>query len=253
LIANPPKKVLRMLPKNQYPRPGVDEAHLFCAAFGECTTGFTAAWSILSAEERSRAKAFIAGPVGERYVLSHAFLRNVLSAFVGEEPSRIALERLPGGKPVLADAARHELWFNLSHCTTHVVIAVAGTPNVGVDVECVHDGLDSLGIARRFFSPAEFHRLATRSPGQVEDVFLRLWTCKEAFLKAIGVGLRYGLDRVIVSENGENDVTLAEVPSDHGPPEAWSMRTVALALGCHGALAVNAPSVRVMEHAPSWH
>jgi 4'-phosphopantetheinyl transferase len=235
------------------PRPGADEAHLFCAAFGECTTGFAAAWSVLSVEERSRAKAFIAGPVCERYVLSHAFLRNVLSAFVGEEPSRIALERLPGGKPVLEDAASRQLWFNLSHCTTHVVVAVAGTPNVGVDVECVRDGLDSLGIARQFFSPAEFHRLATRSPKHVEDMFLRLWTCKEAFLKAIGVGLSYGLDRVIVSEIGESDVTLAEVPSDHGPPEAWSLLTVALASGCHAALAVNVPSVRMMEHAPSWH
>jgi 4'-phosphopantetheinyl transferase len=234
------------------PRPSVDEAHLFCAAFGECATGLTAAWSILSVEERSRAEAFIADSVRERYVLSHAFLRNVLSAFVGEDPSRIALERLPGGKPVLVDAVSHALWFNLSHCTTHVVVAVAGTPNVGVDVECVHDGLDSLGIARRFFAPAEFHRLATCSPEHVDDTFLRLWTCKEAFLKAIGVGLRYGLDRVIVSENGENDVTLSEVPSDHGPPETWSLQTVAPALGCHAALAVNVPSVRVMEHAPSW-
>ena len=235
------------------PRPSVDEAHLFCAAFGEGATGFTDAWSILSIEERCRAQAFIADSVRERYALSHAFLRNVLGAFVGEDPSRIALERLPGGKPALVNAASHGLWFNLSHCSTHVVVAVAGTPNVGVDVECVHDGLDSLGIARRFFAPAEFLRLATRSPKHVDDMFLRLWTGKEAFLKAIGVGLSYGLDRVIVSEYGEKDIRLAEVPSDHGPPEAWSLQTVAPALGCHAALAVNVPSVRVMEHAPSWH
>jgi 4'-phosphopantetheinyl transferase len=235
----------------KFSRPSANEAHLFCAAFGEGTTGLTAAWSILSLEERSRAEKFIAGPVRERYVLSHAFLRNALSAFVGEDPSRIALERLPGGKPVLVDAARHALWFNLSHCTTHVVVAVAGTPNVGVDVECIRDGLDSLGIARRFFAEAEFHRLATCSPNHVDDMFLRLWTCKEAFLKAIGVGLSYGLDSVIVSENGENDVTLAEVPSDHGPPDAWSLQSVAPALGCHAALAVNVPGLRVTEHAAS--
>jgi 4'-phosphopantetheinyl transferase len=226
-----------------------DEAHLFCAAFADGATGLTAAWSILSLEERSRAEKFIAGPVRERYVLSHAFLRNVLSAFVGQEISRITLQRLPGGKPVLVDAARHALWFNLSHCATHVVVAVAGAPNVGVDVECIRDGLDALGIARRFFAPAEFRRLATCSPKDLDDTFLRQWTCKEAFLKAIGVGLGYGLDSVIVSENGENDVTLAAVPSDHGPPEAWSLRTFAPALGCHAALAVNVPSLRVIEHA----
>jgi 4'-phosphopantetheinyl transferase len=230
------------------PRPRVDEAHLFCAAFEECATGLTAAWSILSVEERSRAEAFIAGSVRERYVLSHAFLRNVLSAFLGEGPSRIALERLPGGKPVLVDAANHALWFNLSHCTTHVVVAVAGTPDVGVDVECVHDGLDSLGIARRFFAPAEVRRLATVPPKHVHDTFLRLWTCKEAFLKAIGVGLSCGLNGIIVHENGENEVTFAEIPSDHRPAEAWSLRTFAPALGCHAALAVKVPRVRVTVH-----
>lgn len=232
-------------------RPGVEEAHLFSAAFGECTAGVSAAWTMLSAKERARAEAFIAGSVRERYVLSHAFLRNVLSAFLGEEPSRIALEPLPGGKPVLVDAARHALWFNLSHCATHVVVAVAGTPNVGVDVECVRAGLDPLGIARRFFSPAEFRRLATRSPECVDDMFLRLWTCKEAFLKAIGVGLSYGLDGVIVNENGEVDVAFAGIPTGHGPPEEWSLQAFAPAPGCHAALAVNVPRVRVMEHA--WH
>jgi 4'-phosphopantetheinyl transferase len=233
-------------------RPAAAEAHLFCAAFAECACGESAAWDTLADDERARAAAFIDNSVRERYVLSHAFLRNVLSAFVGEDPSRIALERLPGGKPVLVDAASHALWFNLSHCTTHVVVAVAGTPNVGVDVECVRDGLDSLGIARRFFAPAEFHRLSACSPKHADDMFLRLWTCKEAFLKAIGLGLSYGLDRVIVSENGANDVRLAEIPSDHGPPEAWSLHTVAPASGCYATLAVNVPSVRVMEHAPSW-
>ena len=226
----------------------MDEAHLFCVAFEECTTALTAAWSILGAEERARAEAFITGSVRERYVLSHAFLRNVLSTFVGEDPSRVALERLPGGKPVLVDALSHGVWFSLSHCSTHVVVAVAGTANVGVDVECVRDGFDSLGIARRFFSPAEFQRLASCSPEHVDDMFVRLWTAKEAFLKAIGVGLGYGLDRVIVSEVGENDLALAEVPSDHGPAEAWSLRTSAPALRCHVALAVNVPSVRVVVH-----
>jgi 4'-phosphopantetheinyl transferase len=225
-----------------------DEAHLFCAAFAEGATGLTAAWSILSLEERSRAEQFIAGPVRERYMFSHAFLRNVLSAFVGQETSRIALERLPGGKPVLVDAARHALWFNLSHCTTHVVVAVAGTPNVGVDIECVRDGLDSLGIAQRFFAPAELRRLNTVAPEDIDDTFLRQWTCKEAFLKAVGVGLSYDLNRVIVGENGEDGMMLVEVPAEHGPPEAWVLRTFAPALGCHAALAVNVPSVRVIVH-----
>jgi 4'-phosphopantetheinyl transferase len=232
-------------------RPGVDEAHVFCASFADCATGVDAAWSTLSTNERARAEAFIAGSVRERYVLSHAFLRGVLSAFLGEEPSRIAFEPLPGGKPVLVDAARHALWFNLSHCTTHVVVAVAGMPNVGVDVECVHDGLDALGIARRFFAPAEFRRLAASSPKHVDDLFLRLWTCKEAFLKAIGVGLREGLAGVVVSENERSDVTLAEIPSGHGSPEAWSLQTFTPALGCHAALVVNVPRVRVTEHAPN--
>ena len=225
----------------------MDEVHLFCVAFDECTTALTAAWSILGAEERVRAEGFISAPVRERYVRSHAFLRNVLSTFVGEDPARVAFERLPNGKPVLFDALSRGVWFNLSHCRTHVAVAVAGTPHVGVDVECVRDGTDSLGIARRFFSPAEFQRLANCSPERVDEMFVRIWTAKEAFLKAIGAGISYGLDRVIVREDGETDLALAEVPSECGPASAWSLRNRTLALGCHLALAVNVPSVPVVE------
>jgi 4'-phosphopantetheinyl transferase len=230
-----------------FAHPAAGEAHLFCVAFTEFGR-WDFAWDILSVDERARAAAFIAGSVRDRYVFSHAFLRSVLSAFLRQAPSQIALERLPGGKPVLVSAANHALWFNLSHCMTHVVVAVAGTPDVGVDVECARDALDALGIARRFFAPAEVSRLTAVAPGLVEDTFLRLWTCKEAFLKAIGVGLGFGLDSISISESGGNDVTFAEIPSGHGSPEAWSLRTFAPASGCQVALAVNVPRVRVTEH-----
>ena len=91
----------------------------------------------------------------------------------------------PWGKPLLAD--RDDLHFSLSHSGHWAVCAICDTP-VGVDVELLRC---TLRIARRFFHPEEL--TAT------DSVFLtRLWTAKEAFVKALGRGLTIPLDSFVV-------------------------------------------------------
>lgn len=87
------------------------------------------------------------------------------------------------GRPELRD--REDLWFSLSHSGPWIVCAVAGHP-VGVDVELPRYGYDA--VVRRFFSPEEAAQI------QNETDFLRIWTAKEAFLKALGLGLTLPLD-----------------------------------------------------------
>ena len=78
--------------------------------------------------------------------------------------------------------------FNLSHSGSYAVCAVSDAP-VGVDIE-VRRKNTNLKVAKRFFSQAEndyidsFETLESR-----EDAFYRIWTLKEAFVKATGEGL----------------------------------------------------------------
>ena len=92
------------------------------------------------------------------------------------------------GKPYLENYPH--IHFSLSHSGPWVVCAVGDAP-LGVDVE---QPRCTMAIAKRFFCPEELPRTEDK------DFLLRLWTAKEAFVKALGGGLTIPLDsfRVIL-------------------------------------------------------
>ncbi|PID94064.1 MAG: hypothetical protein CSA95_04715 [Bacteroidetes bacterium] len=97
------------------------------------------------------------------------------------------------GKPQLEG---HEGWhFNKAHSGDWVVVATSDAP-LGVDVERVKAA--PLAVARRFFSPEEIQLLSTAEDAHRDRLFYQLWTAKEAYLKYLGIGIKYGLDRFSV-------------------------------------------------------
>lgn len=90
-----------------------------------------------------------------------------------------AVTRLPAGKPVLADAAG--LWFSLSHSGRYILCAVSGRP-VGADVQEIRPV--RAGMARRFH-PAEREWLESLPEEERNAALFRLWTRKEAWVKAV--------------------------------------------------------------------
>lgn len=102
--------------------------------------------------------------------------------------SKGLLEELPsieyaeGGKPYIKNYP--ELHFNLSHCRRYVAVAIHSSP-VGVDIECRRKVSQSL--IRRVCSEDEQQSIAAAQDPDME--FLRLWTCKESYLKYTGTGI----------------------------------------------------------------
>lgn len=109
---------------------------------------------------------------GAGWLLQQALARQ------GIPPAQQNLTYNPWGKPQLP---QQDLFFSLSHSGPLVLCAVADHP-VGVDV----DHRCPAAVARRHFAPEE----QTAAPTDR----LRIWTAKEAFLKALGVGLTIPLD-----------------------------------------------------------
>ena len=93
-----------------------------------------------------------------------------------------SIEYAEGGKPYIKNYP--ELHFNLSHCRRYVAVAIHSSP-VGVDIECRRKVSQSL--IRRVCSEDEQQSIATAQDPDME--FLRLWTCKEAYLKYTGTGI----------------------------------------------------------------
>ncbi|MFG1710510.1 4'-phosphopantetheinyl transferase family protein [Nonomuraea sp. M3C6] len=160
-------------------------------------------WRCLSGAERERALA-LAGPLDRRrYVAAHAALRTVLGRACGVPAGRLRLTVDDAGRPRL-DEGRPD--FNLSHSDAWALVAVAPPGmRVGVDVERVRADLDHLGLARRLYQPEETARLLAAGPDEGLAGYFRLWTAKEAFIKATGTGLA-GLSDVLIREGSATSV-----------------------------------------------
>jgi 4'-phosphopantetheinyl transferase len=164
------------------PALGGDDVHLWLVELDVEAVELARLRELLSPSEQDREDAFRFELHRARYAVGRGRLRELLAAYTSGEPARIELREGPSGKPELADA---DLRFNVSHCEGLALCAVARR-EVGVDLELVERSrpLRWPGIAARFFHPNEQALL----DGWV--VFLRVWTLKEACLKALGSGLR---------------------------------------------------------------
>lgn len=229
------------------PRPSPDEVHVSWITVGEQAPAAPRLFELLSAEERERARAFHFEPDRVRFIVAHAHLRRVLGRYLGVPPERVPLARDPAGKPLLCGSAAGELGISLSGSRTRAAVAVAATTAVGVDVEDHRPVPDALAIAERYLAPCEAEVLRRADPAKLDATFLRLWTCKEAFVKAIGLGVSYELHRFVVAGLERGLPRYTAVAAEYGPACAWSLRSFEPVPDCYLAVAVNVPDALVRE------
>jgi 4'-phosphopantetheinyl transferase len=188
----------------------------------------------LSPDERRRADRFHAAADRHRFALAHSFARLVLAEHLAVHPRDVPVARSPSGRPVLADTA---LAFSLSHCRDYAAVAVGPAPFIGVDAETVRDDVEPVDLARHCFADTEADVVAGVGGASARAVFAQLWACKEAFVKAIGLGLAYPLDRFTVSGVANGHPVLGDVEARYGPSSAWSLVLRTPEAGCHVAVA----------------
>ncbi|ANB19791.1 4'-phosphopantetheinyl transferase family protein [Dokdonella koreensis] len=183
------------------------------------------------------------GPRGVS-ALAHLHLGRLLSAYSGGGRP-LAIARGPHGKPYAPEAGGIE--FNVSHSGHYVLIAFARGQPLGVDLESVAGRRRAiLTIAERFFAPDEAAALARLDGDRQHLAFLRLWTCKEAVLKAMGSGLHFGLDRLRFSLDADGQPrAVAQIVGDAGDPAHWHLHRQEAAAETVAALAWNGPERRV--------
>jgi len=153
------------------------------------------ALSLLSSDEHARYERLRLDGDRREFAAAHALLRTTLSEFDGISPRDWRFDAGSHGKPALAPGmSALPLSFNLSHARGLVACAVALDADVGLDVELVTRATDWRAIASRYFSPAEVAQIDGVADAGRATRFFELWTLKEAFAKALGVGLSQSLD-----------------------------------------------------------
>jgi len=141
----------------------------------------------LSSDEQSRAAEFAFEKDRAVFVAAHALLRYALGLIFEADKIRFRVDTY--GKPVLDLPIDHDVHFNLSHTRGMAVCAICRGCHVGVDVEEINHNVDIVTLAREYFAAAE-HQLVVATPSENRaETFFRLWTLKEAMVKAIGTGL----------------------------------------------------------------
>ena len=153
------------------------------------------ALALLSDEERARYARFRVDRDRQEFAAAHGLLRTTLSGFSDLRPNDWRFEAGSHGKPALAPGISVlPLSFNLSHARGIVACVVALGADVGLDVELVTRITDWRGIASRYFSASEVAQIDCVAEGDRATRFFELWTLKEAYAKALGVGLSQALD-----------------------------------------------------------
>lgn len=147
---------------------------------------------LLAAEELARADRIGSPDLRRRFLTRRWMARDLLGRETGEDPGRLVLQRpcercgeLHPASPLRAGS--RSVWWSASSSAGLAAVAIADS-RVGLDLEEVKERRRQEGIARRHFTEEEW-REVTEHPAR----FLELWTLKEAYLKALGLGLPGGL------------------------------------------------------------
>jgi 4'-phosphopantetheinyl transferase len=200
-----------------------------------------ASFALLSPAEMGRAGRFAFKRDRSRYIVARAWLRRLLSARLGTKPDLIELVEGSHGKPALTPQyAEAKLRFNVSHSCDVAVYAISRGREVGVDIEFVRTMSDADDIARRFFSRDECTQYFALPPQDRPLAFFNGWTRKEAFIKALGGGLSYPLDRFDVTLRPAEPARILRVEGNAGDRCGWILHNLALGPGLIGAVVVQA-------------
>jgi 4'-phosphopantetheinyl transferase len=178
---------------------------------------------LLCPGERKQAARFASDRRRREYAFAHGLVRAALSRLAPQvAPAAWRFEKSRHGRPFISGPQSAErLHFSLSHTDGFVACAVSSCERVGIDVEAIDRPVSHLEIARTFFSPAEHADLISLPPAQQRDRFFDLWTLKEAYAKARGLGLQLPLDEfsIHVAPGGKRGVTFSRDSDDDS--ESW--------------------------------
>jgi len=180
---------------------------------------------VLDNAERLRIESLKDRGARNQYLVAHALLRVALSAARPVIPSEWRFDQTPSGQPVISQLQRvAPLFFSLSHTKSLAVCAVSSIARVGVDAERIEASLEMAELAPHVLSQDEREWWKREEPQVRLRWFYQLWSLKESFLKAVGLGLQVQPSRLSFRLSDRMSPELRQLPVELGRREEWSFR-----------------------------
>ncbi len=191
----------------------------------------------LSPDERERAARFRFGRDRRRFIACRGALRALIGERLAVDPSTIEFAYGPHGRPELAGPHVGKVAFNVSHSEEVALCALAAEGPLGVDVERVREFPDLDSVTSSYFSSGECAWIDEGEPAARAERFFRLWTVKEAWLKAECDGLAGPLTEIEVLPGSDGNPRVRALRPDGPDVSGWRLRSFRPAPGFIAALA----------------
>ncbi|XP_026562699.1 L-aminoadipate-semialdehyde dehydrogenase-phosphopantetheinyl transferase [Pseudonaja textilis] len=174
-------------------------------AWAPCCEEWLLAMRLVQPEEKKRIEQFVFGRDAKAAMAGRLMIRKLIAERLKIPWNKIQLQRTSQGKPVLVNAlssSQSNFSFNVSHQGNYTVLAAEPDCQVGIDImKTTMPGSGSIPdffqLMKRQFTEEEWRVIKSRKNEWLQlDMFHRHWALKESFVKAIGVGIGFDLQRI---------------------------------------------------------
>jgi phosphopantetheinyl transferase len=154
----------------------------------------------------------------------------------------------PNGRPeILSKCGIPQLRFNIWHTRRVVASIVPGNLDCGVNIELIHRCSDLHDLVRTVLAPVELATIAVGPDTERLMLFCRYWTRKEAYAKALGLGMSLAFDCMVFElyEGSPHLLTHSDEwhSQQRSPTTTYTLSKAVRALG----------SVRIVRHCGMLH
>lgn len=223
-----------------------DQVHLWKISLKADNIDIQEYFGLLSRAEKDQTTKFYFIEDRNRFIIRRGVLRVLLSRYLNNSPEFIIFELGEFNKPQLAIAGNDaKINFNLSFSKNLALIGVTLAKNIGVDIEFMENKKDLEAISKRYFSTGEIQELSRLPKDKFLEGFYNCWTRKEAFIKGVGQGLQFPLDKFVVSLIPGEPTRLLQVEDNLQEPSKWTIVSIFPASGFAAAVAVEGKDFEV--------
>ncbi len=190
---------------DQFPQLLSNEIHLWSASLDVGPERVRFYENCMDRRETRRAERYSVELSRERFICARGILKELLGKYVDVEPDMISFTLGRLGKPYLPYNISSELHFNSTDTQQEALFAFCRCAEIGIDIEFLTRNVRHREIAQRKFSLQEYDQYLQHPTSQQKNYFLKIWTRKEAYGKARGVGIRYRLNSVNLVDGAGSD------------------------------------------------
>ncbi|MFN8671515.1 MAG: 4'-phosphopantetheinyl transferase superfamily protein [Candidatus Sericytochromatia bacterium] len=175
---------------------GKNHIYIYSIVFDDYYETLDFFYNLLKEDEIIRSNRFYFEKDKHNFIISRGLLRFLINKYTKIDYKKINFNKNEYGKPFLDNS---NLKFNISHTKDRLLLAFSNNIELGIDIEKVREISLYKDIVKRFFSENEIKDFFSLDESLYQETFFTIWSRKEAFIKAIGQGLSFGLDNFDVS------------------------------------------------------